>query len=314
MKRFLVFLSLIISCFFIVVWEITRPENLPLEDSEWHQLKRKISMKLLHLKKDPFANDHIPLSKEKIDIVIVATEKDITTLPYAIDAAKGLVMHPINKIYLICPESIKLRAIAIEKGCEFIEENQVVPTFAKGDKLSGFFKQQYIKLNADKITDPQIAYYLVIDADTIMLQTQVFLKNSKQVLNAFNGYVLERKHMVESLLKLGKYLNLDFTSHQMLFDKKLLKAMKDRLEKLHGKPWQDALNEHESVHMKNFSECEVYANYVLTYHPDKAMIVHGKNLIISSEKASGIEWQRGFLSRSYKTVSFNHLITNSHYN
>lgn len=314
MKRFLVILSLIISCFFIVVWAVSRTETLPLEDSQWHQFKRKIAMKLLHLKKDPFSNDHIPLSKEKIDIVILATEKDLPTLPFAIDAAKALVMHPINKIYLICPESEKLRAIAVEKSCEFIEENKVVPTLAKANSLTGFFKQQYIKLNIDAITDPAIAYYLVIDADIIMLQTQVFFKNGKQVLNALNGYVLERKYMVESLLKLGKYLNLDFTSRHMLFDKKLLKAMKDRLEKLHGKLWQDALNEHESVYMKNFSEYEMYANYVLTYHSDKAMVVHGKNLIIPAEKASGITWQRGFLSRSYKTVSFHNFMTNSHYN
>jgi hypothetical protein len=313
MKRFLVILSLLISCFLIVVWEISNTEILPKEDNEWHQLKRKIALKLLNLKKDPYSNDHIPLSKEKIDIVILANEKDIQTLPFAIDAAKGLIMHPINKIYLICPESEKLRAIAEAKDCEFIEENKVIPTFANTKSLSEFSKQQYIKLNAETITDSEVKYYLVIDSDTIMLQTQVFLKNGKQVLNTLNGYVLERKHTVESLLKLGKYLNLDFDSHHMLFDKELLKSMKDRLEKLHGKSWQDALNEHDDTYMKNFSEYEMYANYILTYHSDKASVVHGKNAWMPADKALGIGWQRGFLSRRYKTVSFHHSMTTNNY-
>lgn len=310
MKRFLTILSLSISAVIISFWLITTPETLPNEDTKWHIYKRKLFMKFLSLKRDKYSNNHIPLCKEKIDLVFLCIEKDLPTIRYAIDAAKGLVMHPIHKIYLICPESEKLRAVAHEKGCEFIEETKVIPPLARGNILPGRLKQQFIKLNADTITTTN--YFLVIDADTVLLQTQIFLREGKAVFNAINGYVLERKHMVESVLKLAKYYNLDFTSHHMFFDKSKLKAMKKRLEKLHQKPWQDALN-NPDIPEPYFSEYEMYANFVLTFFPNEATIVNGKNSWMPADRISGIEWQRGFLSSRYKSLSFHHVMTTDHY-
>jgi len=310
MKRFLTLLSLSISIAILSVWSITTPETLPTEDTKWHIYKRKLFMKFLSFKRDRYSNNHIPLCQEKIDLVFLCIEKDLPTIRYAIDAAKGLVMHPINKIYLICPESEKLRKVALEKNCEFVEENKLLPSLSRGNILPGYLKQQFIKLNADTITTS--AYYLVIDADTILLQTQIFLRDKKAVFNATNGYVLERKHMVESVLKLGKYHNLDFTSHHMFFDKEKLKAMKKRLEEIHGKPWQDVLN-NPDIKGSSFSEYEMYANFVLTFFPDEATIVNGMNSWMPADKISGIEWQRGFLSKKYKSLSFHHFMTTDHY-
>lgn len=310
MKRFLAVLSLFISLFILSFWVITTPEELPIEDTKWHIYKRKLFMKFLSFKRDKYSNNHVPLCKEKIDLVFLCIEKDLTTIRYAIDAAKGLVMHPINKIYLICPESEKLRRVAQEKDCEFIEESKLIPHLARGNSLPGYLKQQFIKLNADTITTAN--YFLVIDADTILLQTQIFLRDGKTVFNATNGYVLERKYMVESVLKLGKYYNLDFTSHHMFFDKVKLKAMKARLEELHGKAWQDVLNNPE-IPGPYFSEYEMYANFVLTFFPDEVTIVNGRNSWMPADKISGIEWQRGFLSNRYKSLSFHHFMTTDHY-
>jgi hypothetical protein len=84
--------------------------------------------------------------------------------------------------------------------------------------------------------------------------------------------------------------------------------MKDRLEKLNDKPWQDVLNTPE-LSSQVFSEYEMYANFVLTFFPNEATIVHGKNSQMPADRISGIEWQRGFLSKGYKSLSFNHSIT-----
>ena len=308
MKRFLALFSLIISLSILSVWVITAPETLPTDDTKWHAYKRKLFMKILSLKRDKYSNNHVPLCQTKIDVVFVCTEKDLPTIPSAIDAVKGLVMHSINKIYLICPESEKLRAIAQEKGCEFVDETKVMPHLT-GNNPS-HVRQQLIKLNADTVTTTD--HFLVIDADTILLQTQIFLREGKVVFNASNRYVLGRKLMVESVLKLEKYCNLDFNSHHMFFDKSKLKAMKDRLEKLNGKPWQDVLNTPEII-SETFSEYEMYANFVLAFFPKEVVIAHGKNSQMPADRISGIQWQRGFLSRHYKSLSFHHsLTTESH--
>ena len=306
MKHFLTLLSLIISLSILSVWVATTPETLPKEDTKWHAYKRKLFMKFLSFKRDKYSNNHVPLCQHKIDVVFLCIEKDLPTIRYAIDAAKGLIMHPINKIYLICPESEKLRNVALEKGCEFIEETRVIPHLAQGNILPEHLKQRLIKLNAETITSAD--YYLVTNADTILLQTQIFLREDKAVFNVCNKYVLDFKLMVESVLKIEKYYNLDFNSQLMFFDKAKLKAMKDRLEKLNDKPWQDVLNTSE-LSSQVFSEYEMYANFVLTFFPNEATIVHGKNSQMPADRISGIEWQRGFLSKRYKSLSFNHSIT-----
>lgn len=299
MKRFLALLSLIISLSILGIWNITTPETLPKDDTKWHAYKRKLFMKFLALKRDKYSNNHVPLCQHKIDVVFLCTEKNLPTIRHAIDAVKGLVMHPINKIYLICPESEKLQEVAQEKGCEFVEETQAMPLLARGN--SSHIKRQLIKLNADTISTTN--YFLVIEADTILLQTQIFLREGKAVFNAFDRYTLSPKTIVESLLDLKKYYNLDFNGGYMFFDKSKLKAMKDRLESMHKKPWQDILNNPE-ITSEDFSEYEIYANFVLAFFPEEAAIVHGRNSQMPADRISGIQWQRGFLSRKYKSLSF----------
>ena len=57
----------------------------------------------------------------------------------------------------------------------------------------------------------------------------------------------------------------------------------------------------------------MYANFVLTFFPDEATIVNGMNSWMPADKISGIEWQRGFLSKKYKSLSFHHFMTTDHY-
>ncbi len=302
MKRFLAVLLLLISMAVLSVWVSTTPESLPSQDTSWHAFKRNLFMQMLACKRDRYANNHVPLSKAKIDVVILALEKDLPTVGHAIDAARGLVMHPINKVYLICPESEQLRAVALAKGCDFVEANQAMPIFANGKQVPDHLKRQFITLNAETICASD--YYLVIDANTILLQTQIFLRNDKAVLNAVDGYALERKVMVESLLKLKKYHNLSFAGHHMFFDKAKLKALKKHFEALHKQSWQDVLN-NQNITPQNFSEYEMYADFVLTFFPNEVMVVYGRNAAMPATHAHGIEWQRGFLSKRYASLSFN---------
>lgn len=294
MKRCLIFLSFIIVLGFVGNWVITTPEYLPENDGFVHFYKRRIFNNLIGLKRDFYANNHVPLCKNKIDIVILANEQDVVTAPHAIDAAKGLVMHPINKIYLVCDESKKMRDIAIEKDAEFIDANQVLSI--NRQDLPQNLKREFITLNTDSFTHSN--YYLVINADTLLLQTQVFLRDNKAVLFATEDYSIERKRLVESALKCGKYYNLAFTGPIMFFDKTKLNALKNHLKKLHNRPWYDILN------TENFSAFEIYANFVLTTFQKEIMITCDRNVKIPTVHSEGIEWQRGFLSRTYKSLTF----------
>ncbi len=299
MKRILIFSSFVIAIALLGNWVIKCPETLPEKDNAWHSFKRKTFNTLLSLKRDFYSNNHVPLCKNKIDIIIIATEDDLPTVQHAIEAAKGLVMHPINKVYLVGADSKKMRHIALEKGAEFVDENEIIPTNQKG--LSQKLKQEFIKLNIDTFT--QSDYCLIIHANTVLLQTQIFLRDDKVVLFSTEDYSIERKHIVDSFLKLGKYHNISFTGPIMFFDKVKLKDLKNHLEKLHNKPWYETLNTAD-ISEQNFSAFEIYATFVLTFFPEKTMITCDRNSKIPIEHAEGVEWQRGFLSRSSKSLTF----------
>lgn len=299
MKRILIFLSFVVVIIFLGNWSIKLPETLPKKDKAWHSFKRKTFNTLLSLKRDFYSNNHVPLCKNKIDIVILATENDISTVRHAIDSAKGLVMHPINKIYLVCADSKKMRDIAMEKGVEFVDENEAIPTNQK--ELSQKLKQELIKLNLDTFT--QSDHCLIIHANTVLLQTQIFLRDDKAVLFSTEDYAIERKHTVDSILKLGKYHNLSFTGPIMFFDKVKLKDLKNYIEKLHNRTWHEALSTTD-ISEQNFSAFEIYAIFVLTFFPENVMITCDRNSKIPIEHANGIGWQRGFLSRVSKSLTF----------
>ena len=48
----------------------------------------------------------------------------------------------------------------------------------------------------------------------------------------------------------------------------------------------------------------MYANFVLTFFPKEEIIISDRNSKIPNEYAAGIEWQRGFLSRDSKSLTF----------
>lgn len=295
MKRSLIALSFLIFALFIGNWAIRTPESLPQKDSYIHSLKRKIFHTLLGMKKDFYSNNHVPLCKDKIDIVILASEQDLITLPHTIDAANGLVMHPINKIYVVSTDSKKIKDIATSKNAEFIDIDKILPNTLQKQKY------EIIKLAADSFT--QSDYYLVIHANTILLQTQIFLRSNKSVLFATMDYSIENKSSIDSIFKFGQYYNLSFTGPIMFFDKMKLKALKNHLEKLHNKPWLEIIN------IENFYAFEAYASFVLTIFPEETVITCDRNVHIPASNANGVEWQRGFLSRTYKSLTFHRTLS-----
>ena len=112
-------------------------------------------------------------SSLKIDIVIPAIEKDLDTLPYVIDFARLNVLHPISNIYVISPDSEKIKQVCTAKGCIQIHEESFLP-FRKSDidyrvggvDRAGWMYQQFLKLSANCFCTEE--NYLVLDSDTLL--------------------------------------------------------------------------------------------------------------------------------------------------
>ncbi len=306
-KIFLIIAGIFLLIIFYSFWLISTPESLPNSESHFHKKLRNLHMSLLYrYSNDPTMDNKIHKSDVPLDIVIPIVEKDIPTAKYTIKSIKGLLMHPINKIYIVAPESEKLKKFAKDNDLVFIKENNVLPKFSDKKTQKGWIKQQYLKLNADSFVEKD--NFLVIDADMILMRAHVFIYKGKTIFNVYRDYSLERKKFVERVTGVKKFYNLDFTAHHMLFNKQKLKLLKADLENKYKKVWFDALNDLD-LEDGNFSEYELYANYMLNKYPNEFMFVHGRILNIERNKLDGIDFIQGAYSNEFKAVSSHHFYT-----
>ena len=306
MKRILQCLLVMLICAMCFIYYACQPTLLPNQDSKYQEFLRFIHYAYLKVKHDPFCNLHIPLSDVPIDVVIPVIEKDAETLVLTIDSVRSNILQPITNIYLIAPESAILRQIAHEKSCVFVLEDTVLPVFANNANRRGWIKQQYLKLNADTVGTCE--HFLVIDADTILIRPQVFVKSNKEVLNILHDYWFKRKQMVKVALGFDKFHNVDFTSHHMLICKTKLKALKQHLQKLHGLSWQDALDS-LNIPENSFSEYELYGNFVAQRFGHEIELVLGSNTLFPRNGIANVDCAREYLSCKYKSMTMHSFLT-----
>ncbi len=306
MKRFLQSIIVILVIAISFIYYACHPTTLPTQDSKYQQFLRYIHYVYLKAKRDHFCNLHIPMSQVPIDIIIPVIEKDAQTLVLTIDSVRGNILQPITNIYLVAPESVKLRKIAQEKKCNFVLENTVLPVFSTKTNRKGWMKQQYLKLNADTIGTNE--HFLIIDADTILIRPQIFATEHKEVLNILHDYWLCRKKMAKAALGFEKFHNVDFTSHHMLMCKTKLQALKKHLQDLHGKPWQDALDTLD-VPEGSFSEYELYGNFVAQRFADQVDLVLGSNGLFPRNGLANIGYAREYLSCKCKSLTMHSFLT-----
>ena len=306
MKKCLVVFSVASIVLVSLVYYACLPTYLPDNDSKWQNLLRFMHYTYLKVKTDQFCNADVPTSEVPIDVIIPVIDKDAPTLLLTIESVRANILQPIKNIYFIAPESKLLREIAHEKNCIFVLEDGVLPIFSKNTKRKGWIKQQYLKLNSDTVASCE--HFLVIDADTLLIRPQIFVTNHKAVLNILYDYWFKRKQMVKIALGFNKFHNLDFTSHHMLLSKTKLKALKQHLEKLHGKPWQDALDSLD-IPEGSFSEYELYGNFVAQRFEKEVEFVLGSIIIFPRNGLSNVDKARDFLCNKYKSLTMHSFLT-----
>src|SRR5690606_22649513 len=103
----------------------------------------------------------------KVDILIPCAPKDVRTLPFAINAARKHVRHPIGRIYVVAPRNRRIKAVCRRKNVSFVDERRVLP-FSKNRyryrtktrELSGWLYQQLLKLSGDRVC--RAGHFLVL--------------------------------------------------------------------------------------------------------------------------------------------------------
>lgn len=248
-------------------------------------------------------------SSVKLDVLIPAVEKDLETLPCAIDSVRENVKHPIGEIIIVSPESEKIKALCAAKKCRFVNENSVLPITKNDIKCSenksdysGWLFQQFLKLSGDTICSQD--YYLVLDADTILLRPQIFRHNQKMLFNCSKEYHKPYFLMYESLLGRKPAYPVSFISHYMLFEKDKVRKLKEAIETRNGLKWYAAVIKKSDGGEGKFSEYETYGNFVLDHYPNQVVTNYCFNLSLPREELRKIDKLKRTMSRKFKSVSF----------
>lgn len=260
-----------------------------------------------------------PLVPEKsdtpIDVLIVVAQKDFETLPNVIDSVREYVWHPVGTVYVISLPSDNLQALCKEKRCVFVSESDILPvakqdiqfTFDGMDR-SGWIFQQLLKLAGDKICGRD--YFLVIDADTILIRPQVFIEKGKHIFNYTHEFHLPYIETYQRLLKMSTVLPVSLISNYMLFDRAILQALKDEVESVNQTSWYRAiLNNIDYGEMSPFSEYETYGNYTITRYPKNVKFYFWYNISLPRRVLRELPDLKRKLCGRYKSISFHHHLT-----
>lgn len=279
-------------------------------------LKNRIITLYLVLKKtfnrDINFNDDIH-SDIKIDIVVVATQKDFEVLGYVIDSIRQFVKHPLGQIIIISPKSKKIENLCKMKDCRFIDENKVLPITKKdinysvsGIDRSGWLFQQLLKWASAKYVRSD--YFLVTDADTIFCRPQVFMYNNKVILTV-NGQFCYIPMFVSYNKLLGKNIKpvISFTSHHILIEKIKLKMLQNTIEKKNRNKWYRAIiNIIDRNEISSVSDYDTYGQFVYSKYPRRFVLEHWFNLSQDRSLLNKVPkiLMNNYNYRKYKTISF----------
>ncbi|WP_379134255.1 DUF6492 family protein [Paenibacillus sp. sgz500958] len=245
-----------------------------------------------------------------IDVLIPAIEKDLATLPHVIDSLRRYVKHPISHIYIVSPNSPRIRSLCSRKKCVFIDETSVLP-FTKQHiryssarwNRSGWLYQQLLKMNGDHICREN--YFLVIDADTVLIRPHRFRSGGKTVFYCRDWSQPEYFVTYRKLLGKKAPSPRSFVTHYMLFEKKKLAQLKRTIEAKHHLPWHSAII--RSINKKKqfgFSEFETYANYVYSHNQASVTLRSARNKSLATPVTSLTASRIQKFSSSFRSLSF----------
>ncbi len=223
-------------------------------------------------------------SELPIDVVIPAAEKDVAVLGLAIDGIRRNAKHPIQSIFVVSPRSGAIEGLCRRKRCHFVYERDLLkmdPTdiglVVNGLDRSKWIYQQFLKWSGDALAET--THYLVVDADTVLIRPQVFERGGRIILNYGDEYHRPYFEMYRRLLKEAASSPVSFTSHQTLFDKRVLGELKERIEYLHGCSWTEAIMKNiDPREPSGSSDYETYGQYMFLHHAAATAVEYWFNL------------------------------------
>lgn len=209
-----------------------------------------------------------------IDFVIPCHPKDFPSLKLSID---GIVRNLTccNKIFVVSKEDPKIDNII------HVSEERYAPYVTK-EKIEGIWRtknpnlsyrskwlyQQFLKLLFVRVAEVSSSSFVVVDADTIFLKDIPF-NPLKFYYNRAEEYHLPYTKPISILLGIKNTIGFSTIAHHCIFNVKMINEMINNIENNFKRSFVDSiLYSIDYNEASCFSEWDLYANYMLTNHPD----------------------------------------------
>lgn len=213
-------------------------------------------------------------SATPIDVVIPIIAKDLDILPLCLQGVRQNVRQHVKDIYVVAPPDAAILDFCQRERLQFVDESTILHcsprdiglqiTLADGHTVdrSGWLFQQLLKLSGNIGT---CDYYLTIDADHILLQPHVFLTADETPVFYMSDECNTPYYAhMRRLMNTWFCAPFSYVDHKMLFSKRELARLRQRIEALHpGKSWTEAiLATYDRSQTSGFSEFETYGSFV----------------------------------------------------
>lgn len=253
-------------------------------------------------------------NNEVIDVVIPTTDKDFELLSLVIESLKN-VGNKINKIYIVAPAKETIINLCQKNNILFTNELKVLG-FGKeslknymvnGIDRRGWLFQQFLKYGMKDFVEQE--NYVVLDSDTVLINTNTFLENNKFIFFKNSEW---HKPYFSVFNKIFGYKNksyTSFTSHMMIFNKKYLDEMLLEIEIKNKGKWyniiQDLINKKE---MSAISDYENYGQWMFIKHKDLIIEKPLYNQSLNRKSLTSFESLRNKYKNGYNTLSFHNWV------
>jgi Family of unknown function (DUF6492) len=220
-------------------------------------------------------------SDRHVVVVMPLAEKDLDVAKFCIAGIRRFLRHPVDRIVAPSQSSRVIEQFCRRHDVEYIEEQTVLsPNVLNFNYRNGWIRQQLLKLTACSYLDGD--NFLVIDSDTVLARELSFFEGSKQILWTADDLVDDYHPFTQEMIGVVRRHPYSFVTHCMLFQRPLLLELQRVIEERFKVNWVDAiLSSIRTGTTAGMSEYELYAHFLLKYHPEAFVTKYWYNKKVS---------------------------------
>ena len=210
----------------------------------------------------------------RFDVLIVCHEKDFNVLSICVEQIRKN-FSKLNNIFILSNKNPNIsKTIYISENRYFPYINiEKIKKFYKDNNpdllcRSGWIYQQILKLLSFKFIPELTDSYIVIDSDTLFLRDIEF-NTEKFYYSITDEYHIPYLSTIKKLLNIDETIGFSTISHHSIFNKKFLNEMVNSIEKKFELNLIDCILKCiDTKELSSLSEWDLYANYMITNHPE----------------------------------------------